>query len=123
MNSTLYFCSAVAPVIHSPPDDTSIATNESLILTCIVRGFPTPSIQWYFNGSLLNQDERMYIIEEHLDVTSTSSILIIENTTVADSGEYVCIGINDAGNISSLPPALVLIQGDTELYITVFLCI
>ena len=98
------------PVIHSPPDDTNVTRTESLHLACIIRGFPAPSIEWYFNGSLLSQDERINITEEYSDLTSTSAISIV-NTTLADSGDYSCVGINDAGNISSFPPALILIQG------------
>ena len=104
------FLPAVAPVIYSSPNDTIVTRTESLHLVCIFRGFPSPSIEWYFNGSLLSQDERINITEEYSDLTSTSTISIM-NTTFADSGEYSCVGINDAGNISSIPPALILIQG------------
>ena len=104
----VYF-SAVAPVIHSPPEDTNVTRTENFTLTCIIRGFPAPSIEWYFNGSLLNLDGRIVTTVEGI---SSTSIITIVNTTFTDSGEYLCTGSNDAGNISSTPPALVLIQGE-----------
>ena len=105
------FFPVVAPVIRSPPDDTNVTRTENLNLTCIIRGFPAPSITWYFNGSPTNLNEQINITEEYSDISSTSVITVV-NTTFANSGEYSCIGINDAGNISSFPPALVLIQGE-----------
>ena len=105
------FFTAVAPVIHSPPDDINVTRTESLIITCIIRGFPAPSIEWYFNGSLTNLNEQISIAEEYSDTSSTSVITVV-NTTLTDSGEYSCTGTNNAGNVSSFPSALVLIQGE-----------
>jgi hypothetical protein len=111
-----YLTINVAPVIHSPPEDTNVTRTENFTLTCIIRGFPAPSIEWYFNGSLLNLDGRIVTTEEkYLSI----SVITTVNATFTDSGEYLCTGINDAGNISSIPPALVLIQDRPEMPVIV----
>lgn len=95
----------VAPVITVPPYDMNVTTTEDLDLTCLISGFPIPLIEWYHNGSVISPDERITILHN-----SSVTILTVINTSLADSGDYRCSGINDVGSVFS-PPALVLIQG------------
>ena len=92
--------------------DANVTTTEELHLQCCIRGIPVPFIVWYHNDSLLSENERTVISYDYDDVQQfvNCSDIIVSNTTLSDSGDYSCEGINIAGNISA-PPVLVLVQG------------
>jgi hypothetical protein len=108
----------VAPAISVTPVDVNVTTTEHFQLGCCFRGFPVPSIQWYHNGSLVTHNETImisidYWIPEHQRLTRCSDIVDM-HAEAADSGEYICRGINTAGDATSIPPALVLVQDSPE---------
>ena len=102
--------------------DVNITRAEELNLTCCARGFPVPSIEWYHNDSLIIPTERniinsYYIPDQRLTICS---VLVEYSTDLSNGGKYVCRGINIAGNVTSIPPAFVLVQGIATCLNSVF---
>ena len=97
------------------PVDINITRNEMFELNCCISGFPIPEVKWYHNNSLLitNNDEHEIIteIEVHLKLTACSSI-VIHNASLTDKVQYVCEGVNCAGNITNASPAIVTVKGE-----------
>ena len=55
---------AVGPVIVMAPVSINVTSVEDdIVLTCSVTGFPTPSITWQHNGSLVTEMGRVEISE------------------------------------------------------------
>ena len=98
----------------SPVDINVTRTEGFHYLTCCIRGFPIPSIEWYHNNSLVALFENFifthFLPDQRL---AFCSILVDFSAEFSDSGWYFCKGVNLAGNVTSTPPALVLVQGNT----------
>ena len=93
--------------------DVNATRTEQINLTCCIKGFPIPVIEWYHNNSLVtpneeNLTESLFIPDQTL---TTCSILVDFSADLSDSGQYTCKGSNIAGNMTSMPPAFVLVQG------------
>ena len=70
-------------------------------------------VEWYHNNSLVTPNEENDITESHFpDQTyTTCSILVDFSADLSGSGQYTCKGSNIAGNVTSMPPSFVLVQG------------
>ena len=75
----------------------SIAKTQGMpiILDCNVTSLPLPTIYWFKNGILLNQN---YMITLSTWKTFTTSRLTINNSSVNDQGIYRCNGTNAFGS-------------------------
>lgn len=58
-------------------------------LTCLARGHPSPSYQWFKDGVVMTGETRPY--------------LYIPDTLPDDRGDYTCQAINSEGSITSTP--------------------
>ena len=93
--------------------NTTATRTESLELVCIANGFPVPTITWTHNGTTIDPgtSDDINITEEiSMDVEKTST-LTVTNTTLNDSGEYVCVVTSTPFTDVSSDPAFVLVQG------------
>uniref|UniRef100_A0A8C5HQK6 Immunoglobulin-like and fibronectin type III domain-containing protein 1 n=1 Tax=Gouania willdenowi TaxID=441366 RepID=A0A8C5HQK6_GOUWI len=72
--------------VHTPPK------GYQLYMTCAVRGCPTPTVSWYLNDVLINQDSNYYITNAH----GVCSLYIMRVRPV-DSGEYKVVAVNTLG--------------------------
>ena len=94
---------------------------ENITLHCLASGFPIPNITWLLNNSMIvADDDRITIMTtDSLDLNSfgtVSSILTIERTVIADSGNYQCVAKNlDFYSGKESQSALVLVQGERTL--------
>ena len=63
--------------------------NNSFTVECTAEGFPTPSIQWYHNNTMITNSSNRYIVETTSmnSITSTLRIIMADFT---DSGMYHC---------------------------------
>ena len=106
--------------------DINITRNKMFQLNCCISGFPIPEVKWYHNNSLLitDDDEHKYTIqiEVHLKLTFCSSI-VIQNASFTDNGQYVCEGVNLAGNITNESPAIVTVKGELAIPLSSHLAI
>lgn len=66
-----------------------VAESEVAVLECDSQGEPTPLITWQRNGVLVETGDR-YIVDD--------KVLKIIDTRSSDSGIYVCVATNEAGN-------------------------
>ncbi|KAM6184061.1 hemicentin-2 [Erethizon dorsatum] len=64
--------------------------NSTLTLECECAGFPPPAISWYKDGQPVTPGQRLRILGE-------GRLLQIQPTQVSDSGRYLCVATNVAG--------------------------
>ncbi|KAM9642204.1 hemicentin-2 [Trichechus inunguis] len=64
--------------------------NSTLTLECECRAVPPPAISWYKDGQPVTPHERLHILGE-------GRLLQIQPTQVSDSGRYLCVATNVAG--------------------------
>ncbi|XP_047119733.1 Down syndrome cell adhesion molecule-like protein Dscam2 [Schistocerca piceifrons] len=69
----------------------------TVVITCMVQGFPLPSFRWYkyIDGTTRKQP---VILDER--VKQVSGTLIIKEAKVDDSGKYLCVVNNSVGGES-----------------------
>ena len=79
------------------PNTTYVSRGERVILSCIVSGYPQPTITWYKNDVLIEGAEAPYYQ--------------IRELTLETRGQYYCVAINSLGNKTS-NKAYVKIKGD-----------
>ena len=75
------------------------ARNEGDVVsfTCQATGGPIPTINWYFNGSLISIDTDMNkykVLLMEVNTTTISSTLTIMNVQSSDVGTYTCNATN-----------------------------
>ncbi|XP_012876738.1 PREDICTED: hemicentin-2 [Dipodomys ordii] len=64
--------------------------NSSLALECECAGVPLPAVSWYKDGRPVTPDQRLQVLGE-------GRLLQIQPTRVSDSGRYLCVATNVAG--------------------------
>uniref|UniRef100_A0A3B3BIE7 Hemicentin 1 n=1 Tax=Oryzias melastigma TaxID=30732 RepID=A0A3B3BIE7_ORYME len=70
--------------------EVKITINSTLTLECVAQAFPTPTLQWYKDGQILQADD-------HVSVTANGRIVQIKHAQVSDTGRYTCVATNVAG--------------------------
>ncbi|XP_050019310.1 neural cell adhesion molecule 2 [Alexandromys fortis] len=82
----------VPPVIVMPQKsfNATAERGEEMTLTCRASGSPDPTISWFRNGKLIEENEK-YILK------GSNTELTVRNIINKDGGSYVCKAINKAG--------------------------
>ena len=65
---------------------------NTITLTCIASGNPTPKIKWLFKGKLLPPNVPGYRM-----VGNNHETLIVERAASMNGGKYSCLAENDGG--------------------------
>ena len=90
--------------------DTIIYLFEDGMLICRARGFPTPEVLWYQNGTRLDVaalgNADVTAVMMGLNITST---LTITNATFDNSGRYFCSATSSDPNFVSVNSSEVVI--------------
>jgi len=73
-----------------------LKTGQPLKLSCKVQGTPIISIKWFINGSEISSDLR-----HTMTFDGSVATLVMENCSVEDSGDYVCMASSEAGSDQS----------------------
>ncbi|XP_055948498.1 hemicentin-1-like isoform X2 [Argiope bruennichi] len=73
---------------------TSISKSP-LAMQCPVSGIPPPTIMWLKNGIPITPG-----YSSNFQITNQGTVLTIQNTQRKDSGKYMCVATNSAGNTS-----------------------
>lgn len=76
------------------PEDTVLLAGDSVIMTCVGTGVPTPTLTWQKNGEDITGDGSKYFVNETLVVVESTvfvrSTLRVCNASEMDVGEYSC---------------------------------
>ncbi|KAG9354594.1 hypothetical protein JZ751_001307, partial [Albula glossodonta] len=70
--------------------EVKVRINGTLALSCLSKGFPEPTTQWYRDGKPLVGDA-------HVGIRADSHVLHIEHALLSHEGQYTCVVSNAAG--------------------------
>lgn len=108
-----YECSFVSPEppeIILPPITPHIDPGDTIRLTCQATGTPKPEIEWLLNNVRIVA--RSATVLGGKDIIIEEDQLLITNADPRDSGEYLCLAKNDAGEASHSIKILVREDGE-----------
>jgi len=80
-----------APIIVETPRNRTVALGQETILRCRLKGYPEPSLQWFFEGNAISNESDNYMI-------SGSGDLTILKVTADMEGEFQCKATNQYGS-------------------------
>jgi len=83
----------VSPTFVKRLSPVKVMDGESVNLTCIVEGKPTPRVEWYHNDKPIKEGKEITIIQDMEGICS----LAITEVFPEDAGEYTCHAINPVG--------------------------
>ena len=91
------------PILLEAPVDTNISLFEDGMLICRARGFPTPEVLWYQNGTRFDVAALGNVnVTAVMMGRTTTSTLTITNATFANSGRYFCSATSIDPNVVSV---------------------
>lgn len=73
-----------------------LKSGQTLKLSCKVQGTPVISITWFKNGSEIVCDRR-----HTMSFDGTLATLEVQDSSVEDGGDYVCVASSEAGRDQS----------------------
>ena len=83
-------------------------------LTCVATGFPPPTISWFHNNTL--EDENFYLTED-VNFFMTRSNLTKSMAQLNDSGSYLCRVFIDGFDEIVSNTAVILVQGNDDGFV------
>ncbi|KAM7353034.1 immunoglobulin domain-containing protein Bsg isoform 2-T12 [Cochliomyia hominivorax] len=87
----------VANVVVRVPSNSGVVEGEKLTIICTVVG-TDPKLSWAFRNLTISSTFERYILKAD-ENNVENAILVIENASLDDRGEYKCIGRNAATDI------------------------
>ena len=84
---SLLSLSPALPSFTATPEPVSVLTGDKIMLECVAIGLPTPVVQWI----------RLNKTDSTNTTVSTNGSLVIINSSLTDTGDYVCIATNIVG--------------------------
>ncbi|PVD21525.1 hypothetical protein C0Q70_17323 [Pomacea canaliculata] len=96
-----------------------VLENSTLTLACPAIGIPDPEVMWFHNGQPLSTETA-----SHAQLSDDGRVLVISSVLVADTGLYVCVATNEAGEAEKhfdlqvwVPPVINHNQIDTKPHV------
>lgn len=89
----VYFCFSAAPVFLTELQSQDVPDGYPVSFDCVVIGKPPPSVRWYKDGKLLEENDH-YMINEDQEGCHQ---LIITTVLPTDMGVYRCTAENSSG--------------------------
>lgn len=91
---------AIAPAITLQPSSQTVRTGEPVVFHIQATGLPSPTYQWYLNGTALTASSGV--------LGTTSPSLYLTSASAAQSGTYTCAVTNASGSVTSSSATLSL---------------
>ncbi|KAL0964227.1 hypothetical protein UPYG_G00321090 [Umbra pygmaea] len=94
-----------APVFTKSLQDLWASENQLVVLECRVKGVPSPKVDWYREGTLIEDSPDFRILQKKPRSTAESEeicTLVIAEVFPEDSGTFTCIASNKYGTVSSI---------------------
>ena len=82
------------PVVEIDPPALSTLRGVTANFTCHAEGFPLPNIVWMKQTDLGESEISSSSVNVQINSHNGSSQLIVQNTSTADSGYYICNASN-----------------------------
>jgi len=79
-----------SPVLIETPRNRTVSIGQETILRCGVKGYPRPTLQWFFEGSPISNESENYMI-------SASGDLTILKVSAEMEGQFQCKASNQMG--------------------------
>ncbi len=85
-----------ATIASQFPSEVSEVNGNDLNIVCVATGKPPPSVQWYFNDSLISStcDDCQITITSTINDSTVSSSLGIVSVNESAEGVYTCSAAN-----------------------------
>ena len=94
----------VAPTISSEVTGQRLNNGDTATYNCIASGEPIPTINWYFDGILVDKTNVVkYSISQSINASTItiSSTLKVMNVESSDVGAYICNATNAVSSDNS----------------------
>ncbi|CDQ92800.1 unnamed protein product, partial [Oncorhynchus mykiss] len=86
-----------APVFTKSLQDLLASESELVVLECRVKGVPSPKVDWYREGTVMEDSPDFRILQKKEICT-----LVIAEVFPEDSGKFTCTASNKYGTVSSI---------------------
>ena len=97
------FYISVGPEISEPPINVTKIEGQTVVLRCLVAGYPTPTVAWTKNGVELNVTANSQLSVSSRDGNHTLKITDVQRS---DAGQYRCVANNSLQTSESFPSTL-----------------
>ncbi|XP_060599835.1 muscle M-line assembly protein unc-89-like isoform X2 [Ruditapes philippinarum] len=85
-----------APCFEGPLHNVNTEAGQTAAISCVAKGTPTPTLSWTKDGETLVNEGRVSI-----ECDDGKGLLTITDTTVGDTGVYICVAENALGKAES----------------------
>ncbi|XP_028138772.2 obscurin isoform X2 [Diabrotica virgifera virgifera] len=83
------------PRIKTKLEDMSVHADQQLKIDIEIEGIPKPTVKFYKDGKVIKESENIKVVESGEKLT-----LIIEKTSLKDSGSYSVVATNEMAQVS-----------------------
>uniref|UniRef100_A0A8C2BPR2 Myopalladin n=1 Tax=Cyprinus carpio TaxID=7962 RepID=A0A8C2BPR2_CYPCA len=90
-----------APVFTKNLQDVLAVESQLIVLECRVKGIPSPKVDWYREGTLIEDSPDFRILQKSMYNFKEICTLVIAEVFPEDSGTFTCIASNKYGTVSS----------------------
>ncbi|NXR71591.1 MYPN protein, partial [Pycnonotus jocosus] len=95
-----------APVFTKMLQDISASEGQLVVFECRVKGAPSPKVEWYREGTLIEDSPDFRILQKILTLlwcfAEEICTLVIAEVFSEDSGSFTCTASNKYGTVSSI---------------------
>uniref|UniRef100_A0A673GDH7 Ig-like domain-containing protein n=1 Tax=Sinocyclocheilus rhinocerous TaxID=307959 RepID=A0A673GDH7_9TELE len=103
-----------APVFTKNLQDVLAVESQLVVLECRVKGIPSPKVDWYREGTLIEDSPDFRILQKSMYNFKEICTLVIAEVFPEDSGTFTCIANNKYGTVSST--AVLRVKGNLVLF-------
>ncbi|KAM9726570.1 myopalladin isoform 2-T2 [Menidia menidia] len=112
-----------APVFTKSLQDLTSAENQLVVLECRVKGVPSPRVDWYREGKIIEDSPDFRILQKKPRSPAESEeicTLVIAEVFPEDSGMFTCTASNKYGTVSSAAALKVKGSGSNSSHVRPF---